>query len=42
MVAMTPKDDLHRSMRRHMGAAMVILLLFLVVSVVWLGPPFAM
>lgn len=34
---MTPQHDPYRSIRRHMGAALALLLLFLVVSAIWLG-----
>jgi hypothetical protein len=38
----SPQEDPYRSIRRHMGAALVLLLVFLVVSGIWLIAPIGM
>lgn len=40
--AMRPHDDPYRSIRRHMGAALVLLLAFLAASAIWLIAPVGM
>lgn len=41
-VALSLQDDPYRSIRRHIGAAMVLLLVLLVVGAVWVGFLFEM